>query len=167
MFLALLGEFGPARGARLGLLANRGLHRRPVLFLRGGQFEPGLQTGDLGVDQRRAVFIRELPLGAGLRLWRLGIGTGRQNRQQKRCGGGGDQKMFFHRICFLVVAGETPDASSASRARRSYRRKFPVRRGGEGAASIFGLLPRLQQSRRRMFPRYVLANAKCCWIASE
>jgi hypothetical protein len=42
--------------------------------------------------------------------------------------------MFLHRIYFLVVAGEMPDFSSASGRARSYCRKLPVRRGGEGAA---------------------------------
>ena len=80
----LFSAHSSQRAARaFALFANCGLHRRPVLFLRGRQFEPGLQTGDFGVDQRRAVFIRELPLGAGLLLWRVGIGAGRENRQQK------------------------------------------------------------------------------------
>src|SRR5208283_5559353 len=71
-----------------------------------------------------------------------GVGAGRENRQQERSGGGRYQKMFLHRIRFLVVAGEMPGVSSASRARPLILPKTPRSSGREGRrfeASAFSL----------------------------
>ena len=61
-----------------GDAAQRGFHRRPVGFLRGGKLEPFLDAGDLHVAEQRVGFLhRRLRLGDELRLLR-------------RLGGGGD-----------------------------------------------------------------------------
>ena len=66
------GGIGLARCVDLaGDAAQRGFHRRPVGFLRGGKLEPFLDAGDLHVAEQRVGFLnRRLRLGDDLRLLR-------------------------------------------------------------------------------------------------
>ena len=86
------GARGKTLRALLGEIAQRALHRRPVLFLFGSELEPGMERGDTCVTEGRDVFGIRAPALHALKIVRALLCIGKRSAGDRKRGRAGKNR---------------------------------------------------------------------------